>query len=119
MAKIKRLDRLDVTTTDVNDAASVYQRNFGLGVKLAPDAATASVSIGDAEISLTPAASQSEAEGMSGLWLEAEDVEAVCVALTRGGYGFKPVRTANGRRIVEVEPKSTNQVPLLIFDRKG
>jgi hypothetical protein len=119
MAELKRLDRLDVTTTDVKDAASVYQRNFGLGVKLAPDAASASVSIGDAEISLIPAASQAESEGMSGLWLEAQDVEAVCAALTSRGYGFKPIRAANGRRIVEVEPQSANQVPLFIFDRKG
>jgi hypothetical protein len=119
MATIKRLDRLDVTTTDVKDAASVYQRNFGLGVKLAPEGAFASVSIGDAEISLIPAASPSEAEGMSGLWLEAEDVDAVCAALSKGGYTFKPARIVSGRRIVAVEPKAANQVPLFIFDRKG
>ncbi|SRR5579875_898314 len=119
MAKLKRLDRLDVTTTDVKDAASIYRNNFELDVKLAPDAAFASVSIADAEIRLTPAASQSDSEGMSGLWLEAEDIDAVCAALTRKGYGFKPIRAANGRRIVEVEPKSANQVPLFIFDRKG
>ena len=26
---IKRLDRLDVATTDLNDAASIYEKNFG------------------------------------------------------------------------------------------
>jgi hypothetical protein len=118
MATIKRLDRLDVSTTDVNDAASVYRRNFDLGVKLAPGGNSAAVRIGDAEISLVPAGPQ-DAEGMTGLWLEAEDVDAVSAALSKGGYGFKPIRVAGSRRVVEVEPKSANQVPLFIFDRKG
>jgi hypothetical protein len=119
MATIKRLDRLDVTATDVNDAASVYRNNFSLGVKVSADAASAVVSIGDAQIRLLPAAAQAEAEGMSGVWLEAEDIDALCAALRRGNHEFKPVRVAEGRRIVEVDPKSANQVPLFIFDRKG
>ena len=120
MATIKRLDRLDVSTADLNDAVSVYRRNFDLGVKLASGGNSAAVSIGDAEIILVPAAGpQVEGEGMSGLWLEAEDVEAVCAALSKGGYDFKPIRVAKSRRVVEVEPKSANQVPLFIFDRKG
>ncbi|HEV3113421.1 MAG TPA: hypothetical protein VGY99_23290 [Candidatus Binataceae bacterium] len=118
MATIKRLDRLDVSTVDLNDAVSVYRRNFDLGVKLAPGGKSAAVSIGDAEISLVPAEPQGEGEGMSGVWLEAENVDAVCAALSKGGYGFKPIRVANSRRVVEVEPKSANQVPLFIFDRK-
>jgi hypothetical protein len=117
MATIKRLDRLDVNTTDLNDAASVYRRNFSLGVKVAPDGNSAAVRIGDAEISLIPAA-QADAEGMSGVWLEAEDVEAVSAALSRAGYSFKPVRTVGSRRVLEVEPKSANQVALFIFDLK-
>jgi hypothetical protein len=118
MATIKRLDRLDVSTVDLNDAVSVYRRNFDLGVKLAPGGKSAAVSIGDAEISLVPAEPHGEGEGMSGVWLEAENVDAVCAALSKGGYGFKPIRVANSRRVVEVEPKSANQVPLFIFDRK-
>jgi len=119
MTTIKRLDRLDVSTTDLNDAVSVYRRNFGLGVTLAPGGKSAAASIGDAEISLIPAGPQGQGEGMSGVWLEAEDIDAVCAALSQGGYGFKPIRIADSRRIVEVEPKSANQVPLFIFDRKG
>jgi hypothetical protein len=117
LANIKRLERLDVSTADVNDAASVYRRNFDLGVTVAPDTGCATVRIGDAEINLIPGDPQ--AEGMSGVWLEADDVDAICAALSKSGYGFKPMHVAGHRRIVEVEPKSANQVPLFIFDRKG
>ncbi len=117
MATIKRLDRLDVGTADVKDAASVYRQNFDLGVNLAPDGGSASVRIGDAEIRLTPSGAQ--AEGMSGVWLEAEDVDAVCAALGKRGYGFKPIRKEGACRVVEVEAKSANEVPLFIFDRKA
>jgi hypothetical protein len=117
MATIKRLDRLDVTTTDLDDAMSVYRHNFNLGVKLAAGGNSAAVSIGDAEINLIPASG--DAEGMSGVWLEASDVEAVGAALTKAGCNFKPVRTINSRRVLEVEPQAANQVPLFIFDRKG
>jgi len=117
MATIKRLDRLDVSTADLNDAVSVYRRNFELPVKLEPEGNSAAVIIGGAQISLIPAGSSAE-EGMSGLWLEADDVEAVCAALGKSGYAFKPIRIAGTRRIVEIEPKSANQVPLFIFDRK-
>ncbi len=118
MATIRRLDRLDVSTADLNDAMSVYRRNFELPVKPASDGKSATVSIGDAEISLIPASSPAEGEAMSGLWLQADDVDAVCAALSKSGYAFKPPRIVGERRIVEVEPKSANQVPLFIFDRK-
>jgi hypothetical protein len=119
MATIKRLDSLDVSTTDLNDAVAVYQRNFDLAVKLTPGGGYAVVSIGGAEINLMAAGSQAQGEGMAGVWLEAEDVDAVCAALTKSGYGFKPVRVTGARRIVEVERQSANQVPLFIFDCKG
>jgi hypothetical protein len=118
MATIRRLDRLEVSTADLNDAMSVYRRNFELPVKPAPDGKSATVSIGGAEISLIPALSSTEAEGMSGLWLEADDVDAVCAALSKSGYAFEPIRVEGARRIVQVEAKSANQVPLFIFDRK-
>jgi Glyoxalase/Bleomycin resistance protein/Dioxygenase superfamily len=118
MATIKRLDRLDVGTADLNDAIAVYQRNFNLGAKVAPDAASAAVRIGDADITLIPVP-QADSEGMSGLWLEADDVDKVRAALDNAGYSFKPIRTSNSRRILEVEPQSANQVPLFIFDRKA
>jgi hypothetical protein len=117
MATIKRFDRLEVSTTDLNDAVSVYRRNFDLSVTLAAGGNSAAISIGDAEIGLIPA--QGDAEGMSSVWLEAEDVETVAAALTKAGYYFKPLRTIGSRRVLEVEPQAANQVPLFIFDRKA
>ncbi|MGO9061104.1 MAG: VOC family protein [Candidatus Binataceae bacterium] len=117
MATIKRLDRLDVITADVNDAIATYQRNFNLAVKSAADGKSAEVIIGDALISLIPSP-QADAEGMSGVWLEAENVDAVSVALGKAGYSFKPIRVDGSRRVLEVEPESANQVALFIFDRK-
>jgi hypothetical protein len=118
MPAIKRLDSLEVSTTDLNDAVAIYQRNFDLAVKVTPGGGSARVSIGDAEINLIAAGPQDQGEGMSGVWLEAEDVDVVCVALSKSGFGFKPIRIAGARRIVEVDPQSANQVPLYIFDRK-
>jgi hypothetical protein len=89
-----------------------------LSSKAAPDGKSAAVLIGDAEISLIPVP-QVDGEGMSGLWLEADDVDKVRAALDNAGYRFKPIRTSNSRRILEVEPPSANQVPLFIFDRKA
>jgi hypothetical protein len=119
MGTIKRLDCLDVSTTDLNDAVAVYQRNFDLAVKLMPGGGSATVSIGGAEINLMASGPDVQSEGMSGVWLEADDVDTVCAALNKSGYGFRPVRVAGARRIVEVDPQSANQVPLFIFDRKG
>jgi len=117
MATIKRLDRLDVITADLNDAIATYQRNFDLEVKPAADGKSATVTIGEAFIGLIPSP-QADAEGMSGVWLEAENVETVSAALDQAGYGFKPIRVDGSRRVLELDPKSANQVALFIFDRK-
>jgi hypothetical protein len=117
MANITRLDRLDVNTADLKDAIGVYRRNFGLDVTPASGGNSAVVAIGDARIALIPAA-QADAEGMVGVWLEAENVEAVSTALGKAGYSFKPIRADGSRRVLEVDAKSSNQVPLFIFDRK-
>jgi ApbE superfamily uncharacterized protein (UPF0280 family) len=118
MTNIKRLDRLDVNTVDLKDAIATYRRNFGLEVTAGTGGDSALVKIGDALIGLIPAA-QVDAEGMVGVWLEAENVEAVSVALGKAGYSFKPIRVDGSRRVLEVDAKSANQVPLFIFDRKA
>jgi hypothetical protein len=118
MANIKRLDRLDVNTADLSDAIATYQRNFGLEVKSATGESSALVAIGDAHIGLIPAA-EADAEGMVGVWMEADDVDALGAALGKAGYGYKPIRVDGSRRVLEVEAKSANQVPLFIFDRRG
>ncbi len=124
MAILKRLDHLDVATADLADAAAVYEKNFGFKVTRSADGKTASMKIGDSEIRLAAddAAARAIAgagEGMFGLWLEADDVEKVAAALGRSGIEPAPIRKEQGRRILAVDPKSANQVPLFIFDRKA
>jgi len=125
---IKRFDRLDVATSDLADASSIYERNFGFKVRResAGDSSNASddalVTVGDAEIRLRSGAPVADfiaanGEGLAAVWLEADDVEAVAVALDRAGLARRPVHREGDRRILEVDPKAANMVPLFIFDR--
>jgi len=123
MAALKRLDHLDVATSDLADAALIYEKNFGFKVTRAVDGQTASIRIGDSDIRLVsgPQAAQaiaSSGEGMFALWLEAEDVDAVAAALRKSGLDAGAIRKEQGRRVLEIDPKHANQVPLFIFDRK-
>jgi len=117
---VKRLDRLDIATSDLKDAAATYRRNFGFEVRESPGGG-ATIAIGDAEIRLTPLANLAPGspEGMAALWLEAEDVEQVAEALHKAGIQSTPIRKEDRRRILAIDPKLANQVPLFIFDRKG
>ena len=123
MTMIKRLDRLDVATSDLADAAAIYERNFGFTVRRASDGSDgAVVTVGGAEIRLRAGAAAADfiaanGEGLAALWLEAEDVDAVAAALDRAGLTHRPVRREADRRILEVDPKAANMVPLFIFDR--
>ena len=119
---IKRLDRLDVATSDLNDAASIYEKNFGF--KVTRSGEHASVTIGGAEIRLASGASAADAlkangEGMFAVWLEADDVDRVVAALNKAGVAAGAIKKEAGQRILAVDPKIANQVPLFIFDRKG
>src|ERR1700683_703217 len=120
---IKRLDRLDVATTDLNDTASIYEKNFGFKVTRS-GSDRASVTIGGAEIRLASGASVADAikcngEGMFGLWLEAEDLDRVVEAMKKAGLATSSIKHEGGRRILAVDPKLANRVPLFIFDRKS
>ena len=116
---IKRLDTLDVATADLADAASIYQKNFGFVVFRSADGKSASVKVGGAEIRLVGApAIDASSEGMTGLWLEAENVDQVIADFRAAGLEAGAVRIESGRRILAIDPKLANQVPLFIFDRK-
>jgi hypothetical protein len=116
---IKRLDTLEVATADLTDAASIYEKNFGFSVIQSEDGKSASVKIGGAEIRLvTGGAIDSSNEGMIGLWLEAEDVDQVVANFHIAGLDAGLIQIESGRRILTIDPKFTNQVPLFIFDRK-
>jgi Glyoxalase/Bleomycin resistance protein/Dioxygenase superfamily len=116
---IKRLDTLEVATSDLADAASIYEKNFGFSVVQSRDGKSASVKVGGAEIRLvTGAAIDSSNEGMIGLWLEADDVDQVVANFHVAGLDAGGIEIESGRRILTIDPKLTNQVPLYIFDRK-
>jgi predicted enzyme related to lactoylglutathione lyase len=115
---IKRLDTIDVATADLADAASIYEKNFGFAVTKSADGKSASVKIGGAEIRLVGGAVDSSSEGMIGLWLEAEDVDQVIASFHLAGLDAGAVQVESGRRILAIDPKLANQVPLFIFDRK-
>jgi hypothetical protein len=117
---IKRLDTLDVATADLADAASIYKKNFGFSVTRSADGKSASVKVGGAEIRLVGDATiDSSSEGMVGLWLEADDVDQVIANLHLAGLDAGAIQIESGRRILTVDPKIANQVPLFIFDRKA
>ena len=120
---IKRLDRLDVATTDLNDAASIYEKNFGFKVTRSGSDG-ASVTIAGTEIRLASGAPAADAikangEGMFGLWLEAEDLDRIVEAMKKAGLATASISKEGGRRVLAVDPKVANRVPLFIFDRKG
>jgi hypothetical protein len=117
---IKRLDKLEVATADLADASAIYQKNFGFSVTRSEDGKSASVKVGGAEIRLvTGAAIDSSSEGMIGLWLEAEDVDQVVANFHIAGLDAGGIEIESGRRILTIDPKFANQVPLFIFDRKA
>lgn len=116
---IKRLDTLEVATSDLADAASIYEKNFGFAVIRSADGKSASVKVGGAEIRLVAATIDSAGEGMVGLWLEAEDVEQVVANFHLAGLDSGAIQIESGRRILAIDPKLANQVPLFIFDRKA
>ena len=116
---IKRLDTLDIATADLADASSIYAKNFGFSVVKSPDGKSASVKIGGAEIRLVASAIDSSTEGMIGLWLEAEDVDQVVAKFHIAGLDAGTIEIDAGRRILTIDPKFANQVPLFIFDRKA
>ena len=119
---IKRFDRIDVATTDINDAASIYEKNFGF--KVTRSGESASVSIGGAEIRLASGTSVADAikangEGMFAVWLEADDLDQVIASLRKSGIATSAITKETGRRVLALDPKLANQVPLFIFDRKS
>ena len=56
---------------------------------------------------------------MFAVWLEADDVDEVVASLKGAGIGAGAIRKEAGQKILAIDPKVANQVPLFIFDRKG
>ena len=120
---IKRFDRLEVATSDLADAGKAYEHNFGFTVRPASSPDEATIAIGDAEIRLRTGAPVADllaatGEGLAAVWLEADDVDQMAAVLSGAGVGFAPIRREGDRRVLAVDPKAANLVPLYIFDRK-
>ena len=120
---IRRFDRLEITTTDLADAASTYRKNFGFDV--APDSGSdeATIIVAESEIRLRsgPAVADliaAAGEGLAGIWLEADDVYQVAAVLQNAGVVVSAVRSEGGRRFMTVAPESANMVRLFVFDRR-
>lgn len=124
MALLKRFDTLEVATADLSDAVSTYQGNFGFALERGATGEGATLKVGDAEIRLVAGAGAAAAitiggEGLAAIWLEADDVELVAAALKRAGIPPPAIRTEAGRRVLAIDPKLANQVPVFIFDRRA
>lgn len=119
---LKRFDALEVATADLADAVSTYQRNFDFKLEGMAAADRATIKVGGAEIRLiagsAASAMASAGEGLAAVWLEAEDLDQVAAALASAGIKPSAIRVESGRRILAIDPKLANQVPLFIFDRK-
>jgi glyoxalase/bleomycin resistance protein/dioxygenase superfamily protein len=124
MALLKRFDRLEVATADLADAVKTYQQNFGFELKPGSGGDSATLKVGGAEIRLVAGAEAvatiaSTGEGLASLWLEAEDVGEVAAALKSVGIEPPAPKIDQGRRVLALDPRIANQVPLFIFDRKA
>jgi predicted enzyme related to lactoylglutathione lyase len=124
MALLKRFDTLEVATTDLADAVKTYRENFGFELTPGSSGDSATLRVCGAEIRLVAGAAAAPAiaaigEGLSGLWLEAEDVAQVAAALRNAGIEPPAPKIDHGRRVLALDPKIANQVPLFIFDRKA
>ncbi len=123
MAILKRLDTLDVATSDLSDAVNVYKSNFHFSLIKVDGVDSATLAVGDAVIRLVAgegarAALAANGEGLAGLWLEAGNVDEVAAALKSAGIEPPPIRIELGRRILALDPAIANQVPLFICDRR-
>ena len=115
MGLLKAMELIDVAVAQVAAAAATYQRNFGLrATGVVSEGAPVLLPIGESAIRLTPAGA---GQGLVGLWLEADDITRVEVALAQAGFGCRPIRRQEAMRILEVE-RSCGQGPLFIFDRR-
>src|SRR5258708_25126238 len=120
---LKRLDSIEVAASDLADAASLYEKNFGFKVTKSADGKSASVEVGGAKIRLASgdkaaAAIAASGEGMIALWLEADDLDLVVADLHRARLSDRAVRLDSGPRLLDIHHALANQVPLFIFDRK-
>src|SRR5713101_832036 len=119
---IKRFDRVDIATSDLAGAVSIYQKNFDFTVQRAGNSEEATIELGDTQIRLRAGAAvagliSSSGEGLAAIWLETDDVYKVAETLQNASIVVGPIRVEANRRILTVNPASVDMVPLFIFER--
>src|SRR5579872_2488267 len=119
---IKRFDRLDIATSDLAGAVSIYKKNFDFSVQPASASEEAVIQLGDAQIRLQSGAAAagllaSSGEGLATIWLETDDVDKVAEMLIKANVAASPIRVEGNRRILAVHPEAANMVPLFIFEK--
>ena len=102
---IKRFERLDIATSDLAGAISVYQHNFDFTVRLTSEMGEATIELGDAQIRLRAGSAVADlisatGEGLAAIWLEADDVNSVAQALQGAGIPTAPIRREGDRRVL-------------------
>jgi hypothetical protein len=120
---IKRLSGLDVAVPEMQAALNAFQRNLGLQVDRVSSDTEVVLTIAGAAIRLVvtpqPDTPGAEKQGMIGLWLEAQDVEAVAASLVAAGFERPPLKTDGKRRVLDISPPGFTEPWLFIFDRKA
>ena len=121
---IKRFDRLDIATSDLGSAVSIYEKNFDFKVLCASGPDEATIELGDTQIRLRSGAAvadliASSGEGLAVVWLETDDVYRIAETLKNAKVAMNPIRIEGNRRVLAINPASANMVPLFIFDTLG
>jgi hypothetical protein len=119
---IKSLDRLDIATSEIASAISIYEKNFDFKVLRTGNSDEATIKLGDSQIRLRTDAAvanllSSSGEGLAAIWLETDDVYKAAERLKDANVAVSPIRIELNRRVLAVDPAAANMVPLFIFDR--
>ncbi|MGH7907540.1 MAG: VOC family protein [Candidatus Binataceae bacterium] len=115
---MRRLAQIDIAAVSPADAASTYERNFGLRIQ-GSSAEAATIAIGDTKIRLTPSSSPDFREGLIALWFEADDIGRLIEALKGAGITPGPAKIQDGRRVLAIDSRHTSGVQILIVDSKA
>ena len=120
---IKRFDHLDIATSDLADAVSIYKKNFDFTVQPVGNSEEAVIQLGDSQIRLQSGAAvadliASSGEGLAAIWLETDDIDNIADRLKNANIAVSSIKIEANRRILAVNQASASMVPLFIFDRR-
>lgn len=112
---IRKLARVEVAASAPVEAAATYQKNFGFRIRRAENG-DGIVEVGQVEIRLIPAGARRE--GLIALQFETEQLDNLTAALSRAGIEVARITTADGARAIEIPPRVTGNVPVIVLQRQ-